>query len=104
MAEITQAIPLMEGISTSALLAGKGHDANRLLAWLAACKIQAVTPPRCHCVEQRSCDRHLYKERHVVACLLSKLKHYRRIATRAEKKASHFKAMLAFAAVLLWLR
>ena len=104
VADITQAIPLMEGISTSALLADKGYDANQLLEWLQARQIQAVIPPKSSRVEQRSCDWYLYKERHVVECLFSKLKHYRRIATRFEKKASHFKSMLAFAAVLLWLR
>jgi transposase len=44
------------------------------------------------------------KERHVVECLFSKLQHCRRIATRFEKKARHYKSMLAFAAALLWLR
>ena len=33
-ADITQAIPLMQGMSTSALLADKGYDANALLDWL----------------------------------------------------------------------
>ncbi|WP_349618503.1 transposase, partial [Azotobacter salinestris] len=63
-----------------------------------------VIPARRNRIEQRSCDWHLYKERHVIECLFGKLKHYRRIATRYEKKASHFKGMLAFAAALLWLR
>ena len=103
-ADITQAIALMEGVNTAALLADKGYDANQLLAWLEARKIRAVIPPKSNRVEQRSCDWYLYKERHVVECLFGKLKHYRRIATRFEKKASHFKSMLAFAATLLWLR
>ena len=103
-ADITQAIPLMEGVRTSALLADKGYDANQFLEWLQSHQIQAVIPARSNRVEQRSCDWHLYKERHVVECLFSKLKYYRRIATRFEKKACHFKSMLAFAAVLLWLR
>ncbi|MFD1690833.1 IS5 family transposase [Azotobacter chroococcum] len=103
-ADISQAIPLMAGIDTSALLADKGYDANRLLAWLKERQIQAVIPAKRNRIEQRPCDWHLYKERHVIECLFSKLKHYRRIATRYEKKASHFKGMLAFAAALLWLR
>ncbi|MFB8831197.1 IS5 family transposase [Azotobacter sp. CWF10] len=103
-ADISQAIPLMAGIATSALLADKGYDANQLLAWLKERQIQAVIPVRRNRIEQRSCDGHLYKERHVIECLFGKLKHYRRITTRYEKRASHFKGMLAFAAVLLWLR
>jgi len=40
----------------------------------------------------------------VIECLFGKLKRYRRIVTRYEQKASHFKGMLAFAAALPWLR
>ncbi|WP_408608451.1 transposase [Azotobacter chroococcum] len=43
-ADITQAIPLMAGIATSAVLADKDYDANRLLAWLKGHQIQAVIP------------------------------------------------------------
>lgn len=104
-ADITQAIPLMKDIgSTGALLADKGYDANALLDWLGQREIAAVIPPKANRKEQRSCDWHLYKERHVIECMFGKLKYFRRIATRYEKKASHFMEMLAFAAVLLWLR
>lgn len=100
-ADITQAIPLMQGIRTSALLADKGYDADVLLAWLNARDIAAVIPPKANRREQRICDWHQYKERHVIECMFGKLKHFRRIATRFEKKASHFKEILAFAAVLV---
>ena len=103
-ADITQAIPLMEGIATGALLADKGYDADALLDWLKERSITAVIPPKANRKVQRDCDWYLYKERHVVECMFGRLKYYRRIATRFEKKASHFKEMLAFAAVLLWLR
>ena len=104
-ADITQAIPLMKNIGcTGALLADKGYDANALLDWLGQREITAVIPPKANRKEQRSCDWHLYKERHVIECMFGKLKYFRRIATRYEKKASHFMEMLAFAAVLLWLR
>jgi transposase len=46
----------------------------------------------------------MYKERHVIECMFGKLKYFRRISTRYEKKASHFMEMLTFAAVLLLLR
>jgi transposase len=103
-ADITQAIPLMEGIATGTLLADKGYEADTLLDWLKARSIKAVIPPKANREVQRSCDWYLYKERHVVECMFGKLKYYRRIATRFEKKANHFKEMLAFAEVLLWSR
>lgn len=104
-ADITQAIPLMTDIgSTGALLADKGYDANALLDWLGQRDIAAVIPPKANRKMQRSCDWYQYKERHVIECMFGKLKYFRRIATRYEKKASHFMEMLAFSAVLLWLR
>ena len=36
--------------------------------------------------------------------MFGKIKYFCRVATRYEKKASHFMEMLTFAAVLLWLR
>lgn len=45
-----------------------------------------------------------YKERHVVECMFGKLKHYRRIAARYEKKAINYMGMLSFSSILLWLR
>jgi transposase len=104
-ADITQAIPLMTDIgSTGALLADKGYDANALLDWLGQRDIAAVIPPKANRKVQRGCDWSMYKERHVIECMFGKLKYFCRIATRYEKKASHFMEMLAFAAVLLWLR
>ena len=52
----------------------------------------------------RDFNWYLYKERHVVECMFGRLKYCHQIATRFEKKASHFKEMLTFASVLLWLR
>ena len=46
----------------------------------------------------------IIKERNVIECMFGKLKYYRRIATRYEKKANHFMGMLFFCATLLWLR
>ncbi|MBB3105463.1 hypothetical protein FHR87_003906 [Azomonas macrocytogenes] len=39
----------------------------------------------------------------MIECLSGKLKYYRRIASRYEKKVIHFKGMLAFAATFLQL-
>jgi transposase len=49
-------------------------------------------------------DKALYKERHLIECCFNKLKQFRRIATRYEKAASAFLAMITVAAIALWLR
>ena len=53
---------------------------------------------------QRRYDKRLYKRRHLVENFFQRLKRYRRIATRYEKLAANFFAMLCFAALLLWTR
>lgn len=103
-ADITQAIPLMVGISAQACLADKGYDSDDFLAWLKAHGIAAIIPPKANRKEQRDCDWWHYKERHVVECMFGKLKYFRRIAMRYEKKAINFMGMLALSASLLWLR
>jgi transposase len=103
-AECKQAIPLMENINASAVLADKAYDTNEFRNWLAEHKIQAVIPPKSNRKQEIECDYWLYKERHAVECMFGKLKHYRRIATRYEKKAINYMGMLSFSSVLLWLR
>ena len=103
-ADITQAIPLMTDTPVKICLADKGYDADAFLTWLNERGILAVIPPKSNRIMQRECDWWLYKERHVVECMFGKLKYYRRIATRYDKKSINFMGFLAFAAALLWLR
>ena len=49
-------------------------------------------------------DKHLYQGRHLVENLFARLKHFRGIATRFEKLAHNFKAMIMFACVFIWLK
>jgi transposase len=103
-ADITQAIPLVEAIGATACLADKGYDADAFINHLTERGIKVVIPPKANRKEPRECDFWHYKERHVVECTFGKLKYYRRIATRYDKKAINFMGLLAFACCLLWLR
>jgi transposase len=103
-AECRQAIPLLENVNASAVLADKAYDTNELREWLKSRGIKAVIPPKSNRKEVIECDYWHYKERHAIECMFGKLKHYRRIATRYEKKAINYMGMLSFSSVLLWLR
>jgi transposase len=46
----------------------------------------------------------LYSERNLIERFFSKLKHFRRIATRYDKLAANFLAMVQLASMRLWLR
>jgi transposase len=48
-------------------------------------------------------DQAAYRRRNVVERLVNRLKQFRRIATRYEKRAVNYLAMLTLAAIMLWL-
>jgi transposase len=48
-------------------------------------------------------DRQAYRQRNRVERTINRLKQFRRIATRYEKRAENYLAMLTIAAILLWL-
>ncbi len=45
----------------------------------------------------------LYRQRNLVERCFNRLKQYRRIATRYEKQAENYLAMLTLASIILWL-
>lgn len=77
-------------VDAKAVLADKAYDTNELRNWLKAHGIKAVIPPKSNRKGHIPCDFWHYKERHAVKCLFGKLKYYRRIATRYEKKAINY--------------
>ena len=48
-------------------------------------------------------DRAIYRTRNLVERLINRLKQFRRVATRYEKRAENYEAMLMIAAIKLWL-
>lgn len=48
-------------------------------------------------------NREIYRMRNRIERLINRLKQYRRVATRYEKRAANYQAMLTVAAIMLWL-
>lgn len=65
--------------------------------------ITPIVPQRRNEKQRLRFNRGLYRERNRVERLINRLKPFRRIATRYEKQANNYLAMLALAAILLWL-
>ena len=63
----------------------------------------AVIPPRANRRNSRPYDRDLYKARHLIENFFAKLKQYRPIATRYDKRAIHFLGAVHLAATVSWL-
>ena len=101
---MTCAMALVTGLPAGWLIADTAYDADGFRCELADAGTKAVIPPhpaRAHPIPH---DRDLYKERHVVECFFAKIKQFRRIATRYEKTATNFLAMVHLACTMVWLR
>ena len=53
---------------------------------------------------RRPYDNDLYKERNLIERFFNKLKQFRRVATRYDKTALSFAAMLSLVGAMIWLR
>jgi transposase len=88
-------LPPNEGLPRiGAVLGDKGYDSNDLLAYVASLEAEAVIPSKKNRNEQREIDRELYKDRNKIERFIGWIKHYRRVATRYEKTARNYLAML----------
>ena len=65
--------------------------------------IGAIIPTRKDQRRNPHFDRAAYRERNRVERLINRLKQVRRVATRYEKRACNYLAMVTIAAILLWL-
>jgi transposase len=101
MADIHRAIPLLEGLPRpKRLLADKASDAMSLRRWLKRRKIKAVIPSLATRTFPFPLDRKAYKRRNVIERLWSRLKTWRRIATRYDRLARNYLASLALVSVM----
>jgi transposase len=99
-----QAKVLMNGLPAEAVIGDTAYDSDDIRAEIVAKKAQAVIPNNPSRATKHPLDEHLYKVRHLIECCFSKLKHFRRVATRYEKTVQNYLSMIALAATVLWLR
>lgn len=99
-----QALPLIEGLPADAVMADTAYDSDTLRQAIAESGAIAVIPSNPSRARKHPLDKHLYAQRHLVECCFSKLKQFRRVATRFEKTARNYLAVVTIAAIVLWLR
>ena len=101
--EYTQANQLIEGFTPAFVLADKGYDSDGFVGAIYSSEAIPVIPPRKSRIIPRAYDRILYKERNLVERFFQKAKNYRRIATRYERLAQNYMAMLSLVSTVIWL-
>jgi len=84
--------------------ADKAYDSDAIRHDLASRKIKAVIPSLKCRKPPLAHDRRRYRERNKVERLVNRLKQFRRIATRYEKLAITFLALIHLAAALIMIR
>ena len=101
-ADCTQAKPLIEDKTFENLLGDKAYDSNEIVKDVESKGAQAIIPPKSNRKVQREYDKEIYKERNKVERFFSRIKQFRRIATRYDKTGSSYMALLFIASFYIW--
>jgi transposase len=95
---------LLPQIEADIVIADKGFDADeRVIEPAEKVAERTVIPPKANRKYQREYDRELYKARHLIENFFAKLKQFRAIATRYDKRAINFLAGIYLASIVIWL-
>jgi transposase len=95
---------MLEGIEGDAVIADKAYDSNAIRDSVKAAGMKAVIPSNGSRKRPIRHDKVLYRERNRIERCFNKLKHFRRLATRYDRRAIHFLAFLCLAGSILWMR
>jgi len=76
------------------VLADKAYDADRIRELIQDQGATPNIPPKSNRRWKPCFSKRLYRERNLVERFFSKLKHFRRVATRYDKLAANFLAMI----------
>lgn len=84
------------------LAADKGYSMPRIRRWLRCHRIEAVIPQRSdqlryHRGRPLKFDPHLYRRRNAIERCIGRLKEFRRLSSRYDKRATAFLAMIDLA-------
>ena len=102
--DLTCAESLLEDADPGALLGDKAYDGDSLIGTLAQRGITPVIPPKANRKVPRACDFALYCERNLIERFFNKLKHFRAVATRYDKRDDNYLACVKLASIRIWMR
>jgi len=94
--------PALQDGTAAIMIADKGYDSDEYRAALKAKGLTACIPPRKRRTTPATYCKTKYKQRHKVENMFGKLKDWRRIATRYDRRADVFMAAITLAAIVIW--
>jgi len=86
------------------VLADAAYDANTIGNRIADIRAQAVIPCNRRRKHPIAYNAEIYKHRNHIERFFNKLKHFRRIATRYDRRDLYFMAFFHIAAAMIWMR
>ena len=87
----------------SILIADRAYDTNAIRDQAAACGAWANVPPRATRKQAFPFSPFVYRQRNLVERFFNRIKHFRGIATRYDRRPDNFLAALKLAAIRIWL-
>ena len=81
----------------------KGYRSRAIRHYARQHGIRITIPRQVNECRKGPFEREVYKQRNLGERLINRLKQFRRLATRYEKRAANYRAMWIIAATLLWL-
>jgi transposase len=84
------------------LVADKGYTSRAFRKYLHQKHIRCTIPHRANEHHKGTFNKQAYRKRNIVERLINRLKQFRRIATRYEKRATNFSAMITLASIFLF--
>ena len=102
-ADIKSASDLLSGLTTGGV-ADKAYDSNELRELIDQAGAEAVIPSNRSRKILIPHDAVAYKLCNRIERFFNKLKHFRRIATRYDRRAIYFLAALHLASAMIWMR
>jgi transposase len=102
--DVTTAADLLDGQTAGGVIADKAYDTNELREMIKDAEIEAVIPSKRNKKIQIPHDIQAYKLRNRIERFFNRLKQFRRIATRYDRRASYFLAAVRLASSMIWMR
>ena len=86
------------------MIADTAYDANHFHESIEKAGAESVIKPRHNRIEVRPFPASIYKQRNLIERFFSKLKHFRRVATRYDKLLVNFIGFVTIAAIAITIR
>ncbi len=102
--DITAAADPLKGQKADAVLADKAYDSYDLRELIVGMKAEAVIPSKRNRKVFIPHDEAAYKHRNQIERCFGRMKHFRRFATRYDRRTIHFTGFVHLAAAMVWLR